>query len=107
VEGWACVATEGSCHAAELECFVPKGTCPRLHEASGQAEDSGNKASQDAWLNQISNKWERLLYQTGGDGKFLPLPEEASVLLVDELRRQSKLEKKWIGFAGMREAWNM
>ena len=106
VERWACAATEGSQHAAELGCLVPKGLCPGVHEAPGEFETPGYKASQDAWVDQINNKWERLLYLSGGDWKSLTLPEEASALLVDDLEK-AKLQKKWISFAGMREAWGM
>jgi hypothetical protein len=106
VERWACVATEGSRHAAELDCLVPKGACPGVHEALGQAEVHGYKASQDVWIDQINNKWECLLYLSGGDWKSLPLPKEANALLVDDLEK-AKLEKKWINFEGMLEAWGM
>jgi len=106
VEGWACSVTEGSSHAGELECLVPKGVCSGLLKAPGQAEGFGYKTSQDAWLNQVSNKWEHLLYQTGSDWKTGPLLEDARALLVDDMEKANR-EKKWVSFERLSDAWGM
>ena len=76
---------------------------------SGQTEDRCHKASQTAWLNQVNNKWERLLYQSGIDWrKSAGLPDEAKEMLVDvnDMEKVS-LDGKWISFAGLADAWGM
>lgn len=92
--------------AGELECYVPKGGCPGLLKSPGKAEGFGYNTSQDVWLNQVSKKCERLLYQTGGDWKTGPLPEDARALLVDDLEKADR-EKKWVSFERLSDAWGM
>lgn len=88
--------------------LCPKESVPAYLSCleSGQAEKYGNKASQAHWLNQVSNNWERLLYQAGNDWRSLQLPDEAKALLEEDVEK-AILYNKWIDFTRFGEAWGM
>lgn len=108
MERWKDIVTEGNSYASKLECSLSKGSCSGVPKRSGQADGYGHKTTQAAWVNQVNNTWERLLYQTGVDWKISLLPDEARALLVNaEDVGKKLLEGKWISFEGFAEDWKM
>jgi hypothetical protein len=49
------------------------------------------KSSQDYCLNQVNNKWESYLFQSGNDWRNLYIPEEA--MLVDGTKLEQTMEE--------------
>jgi hypothetical protein len=108
MEGRVCAVTEGNSHASKLDCPLSKRDDAGVFHAFGQMEVSINKASQVIWLNQLSNKWEHFLYQTGSDWKKTVVPEEAKALLLEgDNLEKAVIERKWNNLSDHGEAWGM
>jgi hypothetical protein len=108
MEGRACAVTKGNSHASKVDCLLSKRDDAGVFDAFAQIEVSINKASQVTWLNQVSNKWERFLYQIGSDWKKTVVPEEAKALLLEgDNLEKAVMERKWNNLSDHGEAWGM
>ena len=65
--------TEGNNDDSELVSSLLKG------DARGVYEIYLLKTSQDYWLNQVNNKWERYLFQSGNDRRNLSMVDGAKL----------------------------
>ena len=87
--------------------------CPKEKQggvlcSAGQAERHLVKTPPDYLLNQVSNKWERLLFQSAHNWRCSSFPEEAGYLLADVANLEPAVrEKKWLNLSTFGDAWKM
>ena len=73
-----------------------KGESRGVYGSAGQDEICLNKTSQAYWLNQVSNKWERFLFQSRNSWRNSLVLEEARLLLVDGANLEQVVKEKWV-----------
>jgi len=108
VKEWTSTVTAGNSDDPELVSSLPQGKTGGLHFSAGQTEMHLIKTPPDYLLNQVSNKWERFLYQTATNWRCSLVPEEVGYLLVDAASlEQAASEKKWLNLSMFGDAWKM
>lgn len=93
-------ALENYCYATYLGNFDSPRKATRVLNEIGQAEGDSYKTNKHMWLNQVEDKWDKILFEQALTWEGSAIPEEAKNKFFEAKEGAGLGGKMWISLLG-------